>query len=114
AAVAAPDGVRARPDDRAAGALRVGEDRVDVLRAAHVVRQLDAGRPMAAEGGPQAENHAARLKEADLVIGLLRTAPPHRLIEGSRAREVGHSEGDQADARFHTANDREARARTRA
>ena len=56
---------------------------------------------MAAERGPQPEDHAARLIEAHLFVGLLSALPAKRLIEGTRPGEVGDAERHEADPLLH-------------
>src|SRR5215472_15666458 len=63
--------------------------------------ELDAGGAVAAERGPQSEDHPSGLEEADLVIGLPGPAPAKRFVEGARTREIGHAERHQADPLFH-------------
>jgi hypothetical protein len=65
------------------------------------MRQLYPGRPVAPERSPQAEDHPTRLEEHDLVVGLLRAAPPQRLIKCSSADEVGDSKSHKADPLLH-------------
>ena len=82
-------------------AIGLGEQGGDIPRRAHVVGELDARRAVAAERGPQAEDHPAGLEEAHLVVGLLRARPAQGLVERPRPAEVLDPEGDQAHALFH-------------
>ena len=101
AGVAAPVGVSGRTGDGTAGALGLRENGVDLVRRAHVVGKLDAWRRVPTQGRPQAEDHSARLEERDLVVRLHGAAPPHRLIEGTRAGEVCDAKSHQADPLLH-------------
>jgi hypothetical protein len=67
------------------------------------MRELYARGAVAAERGPQSEDHSSGLEEADLVIGLLGARPAERLVERSSPAEVGDAQGDQTDALFHVA-----------
>src|SRR6516165_6655939 len=74
------------------------------------MRDFDPGGAVAAERGPQPEDHAARLIEAHLVVGLLSALPAKRLVEGACPGEVGDAERHQAYPLFH---DHSIRPRTR-
>jgi hypothetical protein len=65
------------------------------------VRELNPGGAVAAERGPQPEDHSAGLEEADLVIGLPGPAPAERFVKGARTGQVGDAERHQADPLFH-------------
>jgi len=56
------------------------------------VRELDSGGAVAAERGPQSEDHPSGLEEANLVVGLLGPAPAERLVKGAGPRELGDVE----------------------
>jgi hypothetical protein len=56
---------------------------------------------MSAEGRPQTEDHPPSLEEANFVVGLLGCAPPQHLIEAPGPRQVGYTQGYEADALFH-------------
>jgi hypothetical protein len=53
---------------------------------------------MAAERGPEPEDNATSLEEADLLVRLLCAAPAHRLIKGSGPGQIGDAKGYQTDA----------------
>lgn len=65
-----------RAYDRATRSLGLCQDGLDLLGGANIVRQLDPGGTVAAKRSPESEHHPARLKEADLVVRLLSSAPP--------------------------------------
>jgi len=90
-----------RPEDGAACLLGFGQDSADLVGRAHVEGELDAGSTVTAERGPQAENHAAGLKEAHLIVRLLRIAPAERLIERTSSGEIGDAKCHKADALVH-------------
>src|SRR5215211_7656134 len=108
--IAAPEGLAARPDDPRAGLLRLGDDRVHLLRQAHVVRQRDAA-PAALVfdsavlgeliSSPQGDDHAAGLEEDDVVRGRRARTPAEGLVEGPGASEIRHPEGNEAQPLFH-------------
>src|SRR5947209_14564604 len=98
---AAPLGVTGWSPDRATGPFGGGQDLAHLLRRAHVVGELNAGRPMTPERRPEAEHHAAGLEEADFIVGQVGAGPSERLVEGAFAREVTHAEGDQTDPLLH-------------
>jgi hypothetical protein len=52
------------------------------------VCDLNALTTLAAKSRPQAEDDSAGLVEGNLVIGLLRSLPPHRFVEGPSTRQV--------------------------
>src|SRR5947209_6183137 len=101
AGVTAPVGTGGRADDGAAGAGCFLEECVDGVVGADVVGELEAGGWLAAELGPEAEDHAAGLEEDDLVVGLVGAGPAEGFVERAGAAEVGGAEGDQADALLH-------------
>ncbi len=63
--------------------------------------ELDPGSAVTAERRPQAEDHPAGLKEADLIVGLPGATPAERLIEGTGPGEIGDAKGHKADALVH-------------
>jgi GrpB-like predicted nucleotidyltransferase (UPF0157 family) len=87
--------------DGATRLLRLAQRGGDLFGRSDVVGQFDAWRTVAAECGPKTEDHAARLKEADLVIWLLRPAPAESLVERTGSGQVSDTERDQADPLIH-------------
>jgi hypothetical protein len=63
--------------------------------------QLDSGGTVAAERGPQSEDHAAGLVERHLIVGLLSAGPAECLVEGSRSAKVPNPKRDHRDPLFH-------------
>jgi hypothetical protein len=53
------------------------------------------------EGGPQAEDHSARLKKGDFLIGLLSAAPSHSFVEAPCLGQIGNAESHHGDPLFH-------------
>ena len=64
-----------------------------VLRDAAVRRQLVAS--------PEREDHAAGLEEGDVAVRRA-ALPAEAGVEVDRASQVGHAEGDEADALVHS------------
>lgn len=56
---------------------------------------------MTAERCPQAEDHPPGLKEADLIVGLLRVVPAERFIERAGSVKIGDAKRHKADALVH-------------
>jgi hypothetical protein len=102
--------VDARSADRRPRGLGLTQDGVDLLGRTDIVRERDAapaaGVLDAAVRGelvaaPEADDDPAGLEEDDVVVRCRVRRPPERLVEGTRAGEVAHAEGDEADALLH-------------
>jgi SAM-dependent methyltransferase len=98
----APVSVTGGTDNGAAGSLRLGQNDIDLLRGADIVRQLDPRCAMTPESRPESEHHPAGLEEADLVIGLLSTSPSQRLVEPTGPGQIVNAESDKADTLLHS------------
>jgi fructose-bisphosphate aldolase, class I len=97
----APLSTGGRAHDGAACPLGLGQDDADLLRRADIVGKLDPGSAVTTECRPQSEDHPPGLKEAHLIIGLLRIVPAQRLIERSGPGKIGDAKGHEADALLH-------------
>src|SRR3954462_1046622 len=112
--VAAPERLRRLAADRGARPAGLVDDRVDLPRRAHVVRERDAA-PAAPvldravlrqeRAIPERDDDAVRLEEDDVVVGPGASLPPERLVERARVLQVAHPEGDQAEPLLHRQND---------
>src|SRR5919197_643216 len=112
-AVAAPGGGSRRLDERPPGALGLGQQLVDPLPRADVVRQRDAAearavrrhRRILGELVPRVESKRgcfALEQEAGPVVVLLLNRPPKTLgVERSRPLQVSDAERDDGDVRLH-------------
>ncbi len=98
---AAPVSATGGTNDAAAGALCLGQYGTHLFGRSHVVGEFDPGCAVTAERSPEPENHAAGLKEADLVIGLVSARPAERLVELTSTGKILDTERHQADALFH-------------
>ena len=78
---AAPLRTSRRPHNGGTRPLGLSKSSADILGRADVAGELDPGSAVTAERGPQAEDHAPSLKEADLSVGLPGVAPAERLVE---------------------------------
>jgi hypothetical protein len=97
----APVGTGGRAHDGTTGPFGVGQYGADLLGRADVVGELDAGSTVTAERCPQAEDHPAGLKEADLIVGLVCVVPAERLIERTGSGKIGDAKRHKADALLH-------------
>src|SRR4029079_11757121 len=110
AGVAAPERRAGRARDRRAGALGVGQHRVDLLGRADVVRErhsapaaavLDAAVLGELCAPPEREDGAAGPEEDDVVVRCGAALPAERLVEAPRPPEVRDSERDEAETLLH-------------
>src|SRR6266540_1708734 len=110
ARVAAPEGLAHLAGDARSRAARLLHHPVDLGRRADVVRKGDTaesapvldtavGRELLP--APERENHPARLKEDDVVLGTRIRVPAEPLVEPPRPREIVNAERDQADPLLH-------------
>lgn len=90
-----------RAQDSATCPFGFGQYGADLLGRADVVGELDPGSTVTAERSPQSEHHAPSLKEADLVIGLLRVVPAERLVERTGSGKIADAKRHEADALVH-------------
>jgi hypothetical protein len=90
-----------RPHNFAARMFSLAEHCVYLIRRADVVSQFDTWGAMATDFSPEPKDHAARLKEDNLVVGLQACGPSHRFVESARARQVLDAERHQTDALIH-------------
>jgi Bacterial protein of unknown function (DUF899) len=67
----------------------------------NVVGELDPRSAVTPERRPQAEDHPPSLKEADLIVGLLRAVPAERLVERTGSGQIGDAKRHKADALVH-------------
>src|SRR5687768_238596 len=101
---AAPLGACRRPHDLPAGLLGLGKDDRNLFGGSNILREFDTGCAVAPERGPEPQDHATSLEEADLLVRLLCAAPAHRLIKGSGPGQIADAEGYQTDALLHLAS----------
>src|SRR5689334_17694287 len=108
--VAAVESLGGSAGDRTTAVAGGRHHPVDLVAAADVLRECDAGEPACAVGrhprvggelvpAPEHHGHAAGLQE-DGLLALL-AAPAEALVEGLRPGDVVDAERDQADALVH-------------
>src|SRR5687768_927297 len=101
---AAPLGACRRPHDLPAGLLGLGKDDRNLFGGSNILCEFDTGCAVAPERGPEPQDHATSLEEADLLVRLLCAGPAHRLIKGSGPGQIADAEGYQTDALLHLAS----------
>jgi hypothetical protein len=86
-----------------AGLLGLGKYYRNLFGGSNILREFDTGCAVAPERGPEPQDHATSLEEADLLVRLLCAAPAHRLIQGSGPGQIADANGYQTDALLHLA-----------
>src|SRR5512132_2039722 len=101
---AAPLGTCRRPHDLPASLLGLGKYYRDLFGDSNILREFDTGCAVPPARGPEPQDHATSLEEADLLVRLLCAVPAHRLIKGSGPGQIGDAKGYQTDALLHLAS----------